>query len=304
MAWITVNFLQGRISHQALSVEQKGVARRENTEQLSMLATRTSITMDLGGGSTQLVFAVDPSIGVECDKHPEYYHKLPVEVGTLFVYQHSFLGYGLMEARKRIKEHFIVSAGPIAIAAAEAHIKVSGQAVHVFPCFLPGHEYALGNGHVLKGDEEASWSACLRIVEQIFDKQIQCKLPPCSFNGIHQPPLPTRSSIVAFSYLHDRTIPLGMSSPLTPRQIEDTGRSLCSPLLNNQYTQHLSSNPEWCLDLVYIYALLTRGYGLGLDHSITVTKEVEGFQAGWCLATALKLLQSAPMTCPAPISRE
>ena len=48
MAWITVNFLQGRISHQALSTDQRNDARRENTEQLSMLATRTSITMDLG----------------------------------------------------------------------------------------------------------------------------------------------------------------------------------------------------------------------------------------------------------------
>lgn len=297
LAWITVNFLQGRITHQSLGRSPQAT-RMDNYEQLSMVASRTSVVVDLGGGSTQLVFAVDPlrsgAAHLE-QQHPEYYYQLPLEIGSLFLYQHSFLGYGMMEARKRVKRAAIDRAGPIALAAHRAQRAAGKSAVHLFPCFPDGFTQSADGGalDVLAGSE-CSWTACLALAQTLFDTQTACSLPPCSFGGIHQPPINPDASIVAFSYLYERTIPLGLASPLTLRDIADAGQKLCRP-----DDLFLGKNPEWCLDLAYSFALLHHGYGIGLEHPIVVTKEVEGYQAGWCLGTALRLLQHAPAVCPA-----
>lgn len=303
LAWITVNFLQGRITHQSLGRSPQAT-KLDNYEQLSMVASRTSVVMDLGGGSTQLVFAVDPhrsrsqsaNADASCleQQHPEYYYQLPLEIGSLFLYQHSFLGYGMMEARKRIKQAAIDRAGPIALAAHQAQRAAGKPAVHFFPCFPDGFTQGVDGSalDVLIGSG-CSWTACLALAQTLFDKQTACSLPPCSFGGIHQPPINPNASIVAFSYLYERTIPLGLVSPLSLRDIANAGQRLCHP-----EDPFLVKNPEWCLDIAYAFALLHHGYGIGMEHSIVVTKEVEGYQAGWCLGTALRLLQHAPAICP------
>jgi guanosine-diphosphatase len=47
---------------------------------------------------------------------------------------------------------------------------------------------------------------------------------------------------------------------------------------------------EWCLDLAYLHGLLTDGYKLGGDHKLDVVKQIDGWETGWALGSALELL--------------
>ena len=85
-AWITVNSLLGTLG--------KG-------EHL------TAGTFDMGGGSTQIVF--EPLIrngnsSVPASVSPEYQSNLVISGQKHNLYQHSYLNYGLMEARRQVRE--------------------------------------------------------------------------------------------------------------------------------------------------------------------------------------------------------
>lgn len=55
--------------------------------------------LDLGGGSTQVTFAAMTPSSL---KETQYIHKASVPQGTIPVYTHSYLGLGLMAARKEV----------------------------------------------------------------------------------------------------------------------------------------------------------------------------------------------------------
>jgi len=89
-AWITVNYLLGKIGN-----EKK---------------VDTVAVMDLGGGSTQIVF--EP-LTIDHLQYPipesEEGYRVELKFGSFnyILYQHSYLGYGLMEARKSIMNSVI-----------------------------------------------------------------------------------------------------------------------------------------------------------------------------------------------------
>ena len=59
------------------------------------------VTLDLGGGSTQIVFV--PGARVEdLEGRRHYMHDVNVMGSTVAAYSHSYLGLGLMTARKAI----------------------------------------------------------------------------------------------------------------------------------------------------------------------------------------------------------
>lgn len=77
-SWFTVNFLLNRLSGSS---------------------DRTVAALDLGGGSTQVTFAPTTPSTL---KQREYIHDVKAVRGTVPVYTHSYLGLGLMAARKEI----------------------------------------------------------------------------------------------------------------------------------------------------------------------------------------------------------
>lgn len=91
-AWISVNFLQGHIGPQTNDNNKK------SDESVS------SVVLEMGGGSAQIVFNQNSTTSVE---YPEGIVDLNFFGRRFQLYQHSFLGYGLMEARKTVKTFFI-----------------------------------------------------------------------------------------------------------------------------------------------------------------------------------------------------
>jgi hypothetical protein len=89
-AWISVNFLQGHI----------GPERQSAINSTAV----TSVVLEMGGGSAQIVFDQNETKSID---YPGGVVDLKFFGRKFQLYQHSFLGYGLMEARKSVKNSFL-----------------------------------------------------------------------------------------------------------------------------------------------------------------------------------------------------
>lgn len=292
-AWITTNYLLGNIG---------------TKEDLP-----TAAVFDLGGGSTQIVF--EPSFPVSSAGVPEQMtvgdHKYDLNFGGrhFTLYQHSHLGYGLMEARKKVHTAVLKNA-----------IKANNEVVPkaaVNPCLPPNMmrevEVELTEGTLVKvnmtGPSEPSSSQCRFLTEQILQKDADCSVPPCSFNGVHQPSLSrtfSKEDIYIFSYFYDRTYPLGMPHSFSLEELRDlTGRVCKGQASWDAFSAipgalgELGDRPEWCLDLNFMVAMLHAGYDIPLEREVKIAKKLKGNELGWCLGASLPLLDqgTAGWTC-------
>ncbi|KAJ7058842.1 nucleoside phosphatase family-domain-containing protein [Mycena amicta] len=299
-AWVTANYLLGSIRPDAPP------------------KAPTFAVLDLGGASTQIVFA-------PTDDAPllEGEHKYELEFGgkTRVLYQHSYLGYGLMQARASI--HRVVDF------MSSLH---SGSAVVV-----PGHDPVVSNpclsretrrkvelpadGGVKKnvtmdGGDVGGFEACTKIVDLVLAKDAVCAARPCAFGGVYQPALseafPTDAGrVLLLSYFYDRVAPLvprpedGAQITATVDTIADLARVVCggrAAWLPRWGTQtklmaDLEERPEWCLDLTFMHRLLRTGYEFDGNRQVMFGKKIAGTELGWCLGAGFKLVGGVDVQC-------
>lgn len=263
-AWISVNFLQGHI----------GPDRGEPSHS----GNSTSVVLEMGGGSAQIVF----------DQKETTSSQLPGGIVDLNffnrrfqLYQHSFLGFGLMEARKSVKTFFLES-----------------KSATTFACYPKGHEELFRDGKIM-GDS-AGFSACQEIVKKALfrNKQgVTCEKAPCSINGVHQPKLPENAPIYALSYINDRAVDLKFDGKAgyTLEEIKKRSEVLCSASKDQEAAY--ARNPSMCLDLAFIYTLLHEGYGIPENRKIYSGHTINEYETGWTLGSALSVIESAPTFC-------
>ncbi|TVY29381.1 putative guanosine-diphosphatase [Lachnellula hyalina] len=285
-AWITTNFLLGNIG---------GPEK-----------TKTAAVFDLGGGSTQVVF--EPTFALPA-KMEEGDHRYELKFGgrEFELYQHSHLGYGLMSARESIHRALVEDMH----ASNPSDSSWISKSV-VNPCIAPGMvrtvEVKLDEGHLLgpkvsvnmTGPSSASPAQCRKLAEKILFKEAECKVAPCSFNGIHQPSLEktfSREDIYAFSYFFDRTEPLGMPESFTLKELHHLTDQVCGGVSSWDVfetvpgaMEELKDRPEHCLDLNFMMALLHTGYEMPIDREVKIAKKIKGNELGWCLGASLPLL--------------
>jgi guanosine-diphosphatase len=291
-AWITTNYLLGKIG---------GPDK-----------TPTAAVFDLGGGSTQIVFEPTfkhASDGGMPEQMQEGDHKYDLSFGgrEFALYQHSYLGYGLMEARNNL--HRTVLEG--------MHENNPGSTAWLEkaipnPCLGVGTsrevEVKLGETHALgdaitvnmTGPISGSPAQCRALSEKTLRKDAECKLAPCAFNGVHQPSLDktfAREEVFLFSYFYDRIAPLGMPENFTLRELKDLIARVCAG--GDAWNvfksvpgaiDELNDRPETCLDLNFMLALLHTGYEMPIDREVKIAKKIKGNELGWCLGASLPLL--------------
>ncbi|KAK9466572.1 nucleoside phosphatase family-domain-containing protein [Lipomyces arxii] len=284
-AWITTNFLLGNIG----SKEDRP----------------TAAIFDLGGGSTQIVF--EPTFPISEAGVPQQMtagdHKYELSFGgrDFTLYQHSHLGYGLMEARKKVHAAVLKNA-------MESSSSKTIPKLLVNPCLPPGMrrevEVEVAAGNMVKvnmtGPVEPSATQCRFLTEQILRKEAECPVEPCSFNGVHQPSLSrtfAKEDIFIFSYFYDRTFPLGMPHSFSLSELRDlTGRVCKGQEGWDGFSafpgalEELEDRPEWCLDLNFMISILHSGYDIPLDREVKIAKKLKGNELGWCLGASLPLL--------------
>ncbi|WFD25925.1 guanosine-diphosphatase [Malassezia nana] len=302
-AWITVNYLLNLI----------GTDR----------GTSTAAVMDLGGGSTQIVF--EPSLPKKTHMHPgEHVYELRNFGNTSYtLYQNSYLGYGLKQARQSTNS--LATFAHLMKHAESAHSGLmpsnweafSADNTHIpNPCYAAGMQKAAKVSTGLSQAREVTmlgtsrgFRACQRLVELMMDKDAECKLSPCSFAGVYQPPLSQvfkHADIIALSYFYDRLTPLGLGPTFTIKELEQMAERVCapphewtrfaSPSFSTEALSELQQRADYCLDLTYIHSLLRLGYELEDSRRITLAKKIGDFELGWALGAQLAVL-SGGLVC-------
>ena len=283
-------------------------SRRTTYSARSAVPTRvpTAAVFDLGGGSTQIVFQPTfkgLSDGGMPEKMQEGDHKYELTFGgrNFELYQHSYLGYGLMTARENLHRLVVES----------AHATNAGSTAWLDepllnPCLGVGMsrliEVPLSPGHAL-GEKinvtmtgptsYTSTAQCRALAEKSLKKDADCALTPCAFNGVHQPSLAktfAREDIYLFSYFYDRTNPLGMPESFTLNELKDLTARVCEG--GDAWKgfegvegamKELRERPEHCLDLNFMLSLLHTGYEMPMEREVRVAKKIKGNELGWCL---------------------
>ncbi|GAA5914833.1 guanosine diphosphatase [Sporobolomyces salmoneus] len=294
-AWITINFLLGLIGpNQPASAGSAAV-------------------MDLGGASTQIVFEpiFDPTSHSSLAPGDHVYD-LDFAGEDHVLYQHSHLGYGLMQARRAVNNlvafSYIWSSGPKGTPIDYDSLTEKDQ-IHN-PCMFEGETKLVkldppgrSEVNVTMVGTGAGFEACRRVVEVMIAKDAACEHPPCAFAGVYQPKMAevfSAGKVWALSYFYDRIAPLGLKSPFSISSLRQLTSDVCagkkSPSWsrfkgNKEAMAELSDRPEYCLDLTFMYSLLSLGYELEEERQVWMGKKVGNVELGWALGAALAMLE-------------
>ncbi|ORX90600.1 nucleoside phosphatase GDA1/CD39 [Basidiobolus meristosporus CBS 931.73] len=274
-AWITVNYL----------LEKLGQPSK----------VPTAAVFDLGGGSTQIVFEPTFTNGTQLE-YGEHQYQMDFGNHKYELYQHSYLGYGLMEARKLIKASIAESQ--------------STESTINHPCVFPGseldfdwtpHNSTSSQSIKLTGSAEGMQS-CHEVVKEALNKSKTCNLKPCAFDGVYQPSLVDtfgNNDIYIFSYFYDLTQALGMNEEFKLEQLREATERVCRKDVDYFQTlshstidinQALKDNAHYCMDMTFIYSLLHDGYELPDSRDVKVAKKIKDMETGWCLGASISLL--------------
>ncbi|EPQ26456.1 uncharacterized protein PFL1_06104 [Pseudozyma flocculosa PF-1] len=318
-AWITVNYLLNRI----------GNSQGHEAE--------TAAVMDLGGGSTQIVFEpafTTASQGMQPGEH--VYQLKDFGARSFTLYQNSYLGYGLMQARQSVNSlaAFTYSlAHPNAVRTGSAHTAADAGPLDwsamtpdntriPSPCFAAGKTKAgtitqpgrADRASVTFVGTEGGFAACRRLVEVMMDKDAVCSARPCSFAGVYQPSMMQTfrtAPIIALSYFYDRLQPFGLAPEFRIDQLAKLAEKVCAYQpdatagrgageFSAEAQKELEDRPETCLDLTFMHGLLSLGYELDGDRKVSIAKKLGGTELGWCLGAQLAVLEEEGLLCKAP----
>jgi guanosine-diphosphatase len=127
---------------------------------------------------------------------------------------------------------------------------------------------------------------------------------PCSFDGVYQPSLldafPT-GKVLLLSYFYDRIQPLlpkHKSLRITVSTLSNLAKDVCEGKSawtrrwgkDKDAMNELEGRPEHCLDLTFMHALLRLGYEFGDDREVSIGKQIEGTELGWCLGATIAMV--------------
>lgn len=294
LAWVTVNALLGRF--------------KESAEP-------TAAIVDLGGGSTQIVFEPPSEIFKMMGKD----FQLDLFIGARHVqaYHHSY-NLGLHEAIHTLLAQ--VAEGGEGVPALnldkdqemeENPINDAFPALEThFPCFAGGFvdsEYQVRQTKEIGG---ADFSLCVEVIDNLLLHPSQGTSCPegstCGIGSTFQPSIKEFTGpFYAFSFIYDLMAPYLNSSTgatdiqetITPMKIKEVGEEICqnmtltslkSEATNDNERLHPTLHPPYaCMYYSYIYALLTKGYGLDVNREIHIEKKINGFEASWALGSGL-----------------
>ncbi|EJD50562.1 hypothetical protein AURDEDRAFT_112180 [Auricularia subglabra TFB-10046 SS5] len=290
-AWITVNYLLDAFKSHGSSYA----------------------VLDLGGGSTQIVF--EPSVLAQ-DPVVDGEHKYSLTFGSdkRELYQHSYLGYGLMSARKSV-HRLVEFMHTLNFAPDETEQNM--QVIHN-PCLASGTQRVIEVEIGRQGDKRnvtmdgadiGSFSACRRVIELVMAKNAVCQVKPCSFNGVYQPSLLDSfagGKVVLLSYFYDRVAPLlpmypvvdSLQPKLTVGSLAVLAERVCAGEKkwkehwggNSAAMEELRGRPEYCLDLTFQHALLRLGYEFEDEREVQIQKKIRDTELGWCLGATMVMV--------------
>ncbi|CAD2221823.1 GDA1/CD39 (nucleoside phosphatase) family, putative [Angomonas deanei] len=292
-SWLTLNYILGRLD----------LSPNTTTRFYDNVSTvehgSTVATVDMGGASSQVVFELDKKDGAWLPF--TYFTPLKVYQSVskngnrrrrrpIYLYQHSYLGLGLNEARKRLLQQL-------------EEVKESAAKD---PCFASraGEEKvkactALFVRHVLQSRDES-----------VEDPKKSCTHRSCGMQAVPQPVIQSdRMEVYVFSFFTDMIDRYcgdmcSKSTEFTVRTIDDgktnmkvvpvsvyrrMAEKLCTETVYSleDYLSASGDTPTTCLDVVYLYAYLSFGLEMKDTALVYVPEMVNGFSVAWPLGASL-----------------
>jgi ectonucleoside triphosphate diphosphohydrolase 5/6 len=248
-AWYTVNFLLGKLHDISNSIA----------------------TLDLGGGSTQITFATNNTETLVRSPNG-FIVKRDIGGEPEYIYTHSYLGYGLMSARKALLLNNYTQI-------------ISEQKVYevINPCFeIIGNKtekWVFGDITYFINSEKSlnQFERCYEIAKKFVE------------NAIHKPEELKTRQIYGLSYYFDRMTDVriikGQMGVIKVRDYYMIAENICKSVIKIR-----NQSPFLCLDLTYITAFLRDGLGLDWQKEITLVKKINGIETSWALGAAINLL--------------
>ena len=161
-SWFTINYLIDKF-------------KNENFDNIYNTVT----SLDLGGSSAQLTFAISPNNDENI--RSKDIHKVRIFDKNLTLYAHSFLSMGVNNAREKILQYSGIKNrlknGDIELYSHCVHPKISNTEWQ-FGC----KKYLVKN---ITNDETNLFSKCLKIVKKVFNKKILNNIPSFSDRILH-----------------------------------------------------------------------------------------------------------------------
>ncbi|CEQ40157.1 SPOSA6832_01758, partial [Sporobolomyces salmonicolor] len=307
-AWITINFVRAL----GLSFAYLMDLTLVRLQLLGLIGPNqpadagSAAIMDLGGASTQIVFEpiFDPSSSQLAPG--DHVYELDFAGSDHVLYQHSHLGYGLMQARRAVHNlvafSYVWQSAPKGASVVWEELSTKDR-IHN-PCMFKGESKVVKLDPPGREEVEvtmvgtgAGFEACRRVVEVMIAKDAACEEPPCAFAGVYQPKMGevfSAGKVWALSYFYDRIAPLGLKSPFSISALRQLTADVCSGRDsaswsrfkgNKEAIEELSDRPEYCLDLTFMYSLLSLGYELEEERQVWMGKKVGDVELGWCVGS-------------------
>ncbi|XP_024917670.1 ectonucleoside triphosphate diphosphohydrolase 3 isoform X3 [Cynoglossus semilaevis] len=172
--WVTANYLKGNLLEKNLwntYVHPDG--------------RKTTGSMDLGGASTQIAFAVPEDL-----RGPDYMN-VKMYGYSYNVYTHSFLCYGKNELGKKVLEKIVEDSNNFTYIENPCYpegfnITIEVSEIFDSKCTNPKRLYSPDQTFFMVGGSNSD--KCKEIVKSVFDFNT-CSHKQCSFNGVEQPPV-------------------------------------------------------------------------------------------------------------------
>ncbi|KAL3523185.1 hypothetical protein ACH5RR_016019 [Cinchona calisaya] len=257
--------------------------------------SQTIATLDLGGGSVQMTYAISEENAAKApipNEGEAYVHEKYLLGKKYYLYAHSYLYYGQLAARAEI-------------------FKVTRNSSN--PCILDGYDgfYTYG-GVVYKASPPRSGSSfkkCREVTLKALKVKAPCNYDKCTFNGTWSGGGGAgQKNVYAASFFFDIAKESGIisadkdvySGRARPIDYRDAASVACKTkyedvksVFPNIYDEDL---PYLCMDLVYEYSLLVDGLGLDPYKKITLVNKINYkntlMGAAWPLGSAIEAVSS------------
>jgi apyrase len=230
-----------------------------------------------------------------------YVREIKAASATYRTYVHSFKGYGIVAVRPKI-----FSVGKNRDGSHPCLPNAFADSCEK-DCYglEPGETYA-----AIGSNDGSDFERCLLATKQALEGEGKCANEPCSFAGAWT--TPRKTPLFVMSFIVERAIQGGAAPPpkkpsdiatITPRDVKKAASRACStPAAELEERFPVAKRDDvdvnyLCLDLTYVYALLTLGYGAGDDETIHMLDKIrykrQDVEASWALGDGIAVLGAA-----------
>lgn len=265
-AWITINYLENFFGSNQPPSKAVGV-------------------LEMGGGSTQIVFLPDGPLLANM-------FQVRIAGERYSLYAHSYLFYGQDYMISRI-ERFIIEQNP-------------KSSPYTNPCMLKEDtKEVLYGENITTFRGEGDPSKCLTILNSFLKSATDdmCYPKPCAIGTTYQPSLGTDNfyAIAAFTYAPESLKAVDSSGKLNIDLLNKTANNYCQKTLSDATSN--TSIPSkygspYCMMGLYIPALLSKAYGFTPEtNKIKLVNKISDITVDWTLGAIVYETEVFEMYC-------